>query len=59
MKFITISLPKSWELLTINFGINVTRGVIPRFYNFRTKKLQDDYIKLCKPKTYMAMQKKV
>jgi hypothetical protein len=58
MQFITPSLPKSWELLTINFGINATRGAIPRFYNFRTKRLQDDYIKLCKPKTYMAIQKK-
>lgn len=58
MQFIAPSLPKSWEWLTINFGINATRDVIPRSYNFRTKRLQDDYIKLCKPKTYMAIQKK-
>jgi hypothetical protein len=31
MQFIAPSLPKYWEWLTINFGINATRDVIPRF----------------------------
>jgi len=40
------------------FHLNATIGLIPRFYNFKGERLQDDYIKLCQPKTYMAMQKK-
>ncbi len=36
-----------------------TKGVSPRFYIFKSERLQDDYIKLCKPKNFMAMKKKV
>jgi hypothetical protein len=40
------------------FHPNATRGVIPRFYNFKGERLRNDYIKLCQPRTYMAMQKR-
>jgi IS4 transposase len=40
------------------FHLNATRGVIPRFYNFKGERLRDDYIKLCQPRTYMAIQKR-
>lgn len=43
--------------LTINCVINVTGEVLPRFYIFRGDKLKDDYTKLYKPSTCMAMQK--
>jgi hypothetical protein len=33
--------------------------VFYKFYIFKGERLGDDYIKLYKPKTYMAMQKKV
>jgi len=40
------------------FHPNATRGVIPRFCNFKGERLQDDYIKFCQPRTDMAMQKR-
>jgi len=43
---------KSRKWLIINYGVNVTRGVIPSFYIFRGERLKDDYIKLCKLDLY-------
>jgi hypothetical protein len=55
--------PSSWRLepKMVNYKLCdvATKGVLPRFYIFKSEKLQDDYIKLCKPKIFMAMQKKV
>lgn len=51
-------IPKSREWLIINCEIIVVVGVLPRFNIFRRDKLQDDYIKLFKPRIYMASQKK-
>jgi hypothetical protein len=57
------TLPSSWRLgpKIVNYKLCnvVTKGVLPRFYIFRSERQQDDYIKLCKPKICMAMQKKV
>lgn len=36
----------------------VNGTILPRFYMFKGKKLCDDYIKLCKARTYMAMLKR-
>jgi hypothetical protein len=38
--------------------MNVARGVLPRFYIFSGESLHDDYIKLNKLNTFMAMQKR-
>jgi len=51
-------ISKSWELLIVNYAINAVRGVLPHFNIFKGERLKDDYIKLCKPGTCMAMQKK-
>jgi hypothetical protein len=32
------TIPKSWEWLTIDYEINVVRGVIPKFYIFREER---------------------
>jgi len=48
---------KSWEGLTINCVINVVKIVMPSFYIFGGERLRDDYIKLYKLGTCMAMQK--
>jgi hypothetical protein len=57
------TLPSFWRLgpKMVNYKLcNVaTKGVLPRFYIFKSERLHDDYIKLCKPKICMAMQKKV
>jgi hypothetical protein len=55
--------PSSWRLgpKKVNYKLCnvVTRSVLPKFYILRSEELQDDYVKLCKPKICMAMQKKV
>ncbi len=51
-------ISKSWEFLIANYAINVVGGVLLCFYILRGERLWDDYIKLCKPGTCMAMQKK-
>jgi len=38
--------------------VNVAQGVLPFFYIFKGERLTNDYIKLCKPDTCMAMWKK-
>jgi hypothetical protein len=38
--------------------INATKGVLFGFYIFRGERVKDDYTRLCKPSTCMAMQKK-
>jgi hypothetical protein len=52
------TIPKSREWLNINYAVNVARGVLPSFYIFRSEKLEDDYIKFCKPNICMVMQKR-
>jgi hypothetical protein len=52
------TIPKSQEWLPINYVINIARLALPRFHIFRGKRLKDDYIKLCKSGTCMAMQSK-
>jgi hypothetical protein len=51
------TIPKFREWLIINIVMNVTRFLLPRFYIFRRERLRGDYIKLCKPRTCMAIQK--
>jgi hypothetical protein len=51
------TIPKSWEWLIINYTINVAEGVPPNFYIFRGERLRDDYIRLYKLGSCMAMQK--
>jgi hypothetical protein len=48
---------KSWEGLIINYAINVVKNVLHGFYIFRGERLRDDYVKLYKLGTCMAMQK--
>jgi hypothetical protein len=52
----TILNSKEW--LTVNYVVNVVGTSLPRFYIFKTKKICDDYIQLCKLGTCMAMQSK-
>jgi hypothetical protein len=52
------TIPKSQEWLIIKKLVNIIRGVLPRFYFFKRKKLKDDFTKLCKPRTHMAIQKR-
>jgi hypothetical protein len=49
---------KSWEWLIINCAINATNVILLRFYIFIGERLKNDYIKLCKLRTCMAVQKK-
>jgi hypothetical protein len=42
----------------MNYVINVTSGFLPWLYIFKGERLHDDYIKLYKPWTCMAMKKK-
>ncbi len=51
-------IPKFWEWLTINCVVNVTGDILLRFYIFKGEWLRNDYIQFCKPRTYMAIQKK-
>ncbi len=52
------TISKSQEWLTINCVVNVARDVLPGFYIFKGESLRDDYIKLCKSGTCMAMHKR-
>ncbi len=42
----------------VNCVANVTKDCLPCFYIFRSEQIGDDYIKLCKVGTCMAMQTK-
>jgi len=57
------TLPSFWrfgpKLVNHKLCNVATKGVLPRFYIFKSERLHDDHIKLCKPKICMAMQKKV
>jgi hypothetical protein len=49
------TIPKSRKWLIVNCVVNVTRIV---FHIFKSSKIWKDYMKLCRPKTSMAMQKR-
>ncbi len=49
------TIPKSKEWLTINCVVNVIGTTLPGFYIFKGKRIQNDYIQLCKPRACMAM----
>jgi hypothetical protein len=49
---------KSREWLTVNCVVNVTKNCLPSFYIFRSERIRDDYMRLCKASTCMAMQTK-
>ncbi len=53
------TIPKSWEWLTINYDVNVVGVVLLAFYIFKGSRMKKDYIKLCTPRSCMAMQKKI
>jgi hypothetical protein len=42
----------------VNCVVNVIGDYLPSFYIFRGERIKDDYIKLCKASTCMAMQTK-
>jgi hypothetical protein len=48
----------SHEWLIVNFVVNATNVAFPTFYIFIGSRMQKDYIKLCRLKTCMTMQKK-
>ncbi len=50
------TIPQSKEWLTINCVVNATRITLPRVYISKRERIQNDYIQLCKARTYMAMQ---
>jgi hypothetical protein len=52
------TVPKSQGWLIIDYVVNATSGSLSNFFIFRRERLKDNYIKLCKPSTYMVMQKK-
>jgi hypothetical protein len=49
---------RSKEWLIINCVVDVAQTSLPSWYIFRGKKFINDYIKHCKTRTCMAMQKK-
>ncbi len=51
-------VPKFQKQLMINCVVNVVGLVLLGFYILRGKKLHNDYIQECKPRTCMAMQTK-
>jgi len=51
-------IPKSKKWLTINYAMNVARGLILGFYIFQGERIRDDYMKYCKFGTCMAIQTK-
>jgi hypothetical protein len=51
-------IPKSWELLIINCAIKARSMILLRFYIFIGERLRNDYIKLCKVRRCMVVQKK-
>jgi hypothetical protein len=52
---IYITIPKSQKWLIVNCVVNDDGGILLGFYIFRGERLRDDYIRLCKPNTCMAM----
>lgn len=50
-------IPKSWEWLIINCVINATSVILLRLYIFIGERLRNDYIKLCKLRRCMVVQK--
>ncbi len=52
------TIPKSREWLYFNYIVNAVRTTFPRFYIFKGEKIWNDYLQLCKPRTYMVMQSK-
>jgi len=53
-----ITIPNSWEWLIVNYVINVVGAALITFYIFKGSRMWEDYIKLCRPRTCMAMHKK-
>ncbi len=53
------TIPKSWEWLIVNRVVNVGRATLFAFCIFRDSRMLEDYIKLCRLETFMAMLKKV
>ncbi len=49
---------KFQEWLNINYDVNVVGVTLLAFYIFRGLQMRKDYIKLCRPGSCMAMQKK-
>ncbi len=45
-------------MVNFEYLVNVTCGFLLRFYIFKGERLQDDYIRLCNPRTCMIMPKK-
>jgi hypothetical protein len=52
------TIPKSREWMIVNCAINAIRGIHHGFYIFKCERIREDYIQECKPRSYMAMQKK-
>jgi hypothetical protein len=44
--------------LIVNFIVKIVGKTLSKFYIFKGERLHDDYIKLCKQGTCMAMQRK-
>jgi hypothetical protein len=51
------TISKSMEWLTMNCVVNATKGSLPRFYIFMGERIKDEYIKHCKARTCMGMQR--
>jgi hypothetical protein len=49
------TIPKYHERLFVNCVINVVGTILPRFYNFRGKRLKNNYMKFWKLHTCMPM----
>jgi len=52
------TIPQSKEWLTINYVVNTIMTTLPGLYISKGKRIQNDYVQLCKTKTCMAMQSK-
>jgi hypothetical protein len=52
------TIPKSREWLIVNCVINAVGGILLSFYIFKGERLRDDYKRLYKLGTCMAMQKR-
>lgn len=49
------TIPKFQKWLIMSYVVNVARVALLAFYIFRNEKMWEDYLKVCKPWTYMAM----
>jgi len=49
----------SQEWLIITYVVNVAKEAVPAFYIFKSSQMKEDYIKLYKTRSCMAMQNKV